>query len=659
MHEKLKKQLRQSRLSKSSPPTVEEWQRFLNQIDEDYAEDASDNHIAVLRRRLDETMLLNRVIAAATSSYRTNTILQIICREFVQAFDLARSTAAIFNGNQTELTIVAEHIRDEGEQSTLGNKIPLANNPSTLHILRTRQSLVSNNVLEDERLVATRHISEKNGTRAMILLPLLVRDQIIGTIGLNATELRTFTEEEQQLANSAAAATSQALDNAKLYEALQRKLRDQERADRLLRHQYAYLGALQETMLSLTNSLNLDVLMQDIVARAGVLLNSKHGFLYLRNHITDQFDLKAGCGAFEFSVGKTIVLDKGLGGATLKSQKMVIVRDYHKRYGTTETESRMYGAAAIPLRSSDGILGILGFAHLAEDRIFNEQEISVFENFAQFASLALDNAILHTAAMETMAQHVARGSGGLDKKESEGSRFWQQVGQALQAPLKGMITHSHSLVIEAGSQTPPTDGRWQQELAALRDSGIGLSHRINDILELNKIESGSIQLQLERVSIKTLINDSYQAVQPLIKQHNNVFAAQLSPDLAMLYLDPAKTVRILKDVLRSAAMMTRDGKIHLRAKSVVWQDMPYIAIEVEDTAQGVSSKQMAHSLGGEHPLPSAKKRAANGDRFGLVFSRLYCQLMGGDIEAQVSATHGTLVTIYLAANLSNAIDETI
>ena len=659
MHEKLKQHLRQSRLGISRPPNAEEWRRFLQQLDEDYVNQSSGEHTGLLRQQLDETMILNRVIAATTSSYRTNTILQIICQEFVNVFDLARSTAAIFNGNQTELTIVAEHIRDEGEQSTLGNKIPTANNPSTLHILRTKQSLVSDNVLDDERLAATRHIAEKNGTRAMILLPLMIRDQVLGTIGLNSTEIRAFTSEEQQLANSVAAATSQALDNAKLYEALQRKLRDQERADRLLRQQYAYMGALQETILSLTQQFDLDALIQDIVRRAGVLLNASHGFLYLIDHATESFTLKAGCGAFEFSVGTILALDKGLGGATLKSKRMVIVRDYYKRYGTFETESRLYGAAAVPLRSSDGILGILGFAHLAEDRIFNEQELSVFENFAQFASIAVDNAILHTAASSAITQKVREGYQPQTQNTLQENRFLQQIGTALQAPLNGMVTHSESLILEAGSQSPPTAGRWQTELTALRDSGTSLAQRINDILELSQIESGNIKLQLELVNIKHLINDAYQVVQSLIKQHNNAFTAKLSPDLEMICLDSAKTGRILVDVLQHAAMFTRSGEIHLRAKSIVRKKKPYLLIEIEDTAQGVSPKQLTHILGGSRPLESAKQRAAKGDRFGLTFSRLYSRLLGGDIEAHVATPQGTLIAIYLAADLTHTIDETI
>ncbi len=663
MHNKLKKQLRKNRLSITRAPNAEEWRRFILHLDEAYEAESSVSQPAVTERQPDETLLLNRVIAATTSSYHTNAILQIICKEFVEAFDLSRSSAAIFNTTQTELTIVAEHVKEKKEPSSLGRKIPVENNPSTQHLLRSKKPLVSNNVLDDERLAATRHIAEQNGTRAMILLPLMTRAQIIGTIGLNATSVREFTEEEQKLANSVAAATSQALDNAKLYEALQRRLRDQERADRLLRNQYAYMGALQETVSNLINQLDLDALVADIVRRAGVLLNSNDGFVYLRTADPNVLKFQAGIGAFHATqMPEVLDSEAGLAGATWVSGRMIIARDYTKRFGHVETEDRLYGAAGVPLRSSEGVLGVLGFAYRAEDRIFNEQEISILENFALFAAITLDNALLHTAAAEVISVHGQSQIEEIPEFISEDMDWNQdaleQIVRALQSPLQGIVAHSQSLYAEAKSEAPPTLYRWQQEMAAIRDAGQSLAKRINDILELSDIEAGKVKLNLETVLIKSLLNEVYLAVRSLIKEHNNAFTVKIDPELDMVYLDRSKMLRILIDVLQNAAMFTRDGEIRLRAKMGRRRNQPVLVVEIEDEAQGISQEHLEQIVGGGDPLNMAKNRATAGTAFDLILSRYYCHLMSGDMEAQVVG-QGTRFTVYVGANLTDTMETLI
>ncbi|MCA9981755.1 MAG: GAF domain-containing protein, partial [Anaerolineales bacterium] len=227
---------------------------------------------ANLKRQVRDTVLLNRVINTTTSASDIVTILRILSTELAHALDVPQAACALLNEDQTQLTVVAEY-RTEARASALGTVIPVENNPGTQYILRTKRPLVSVDVQNDER-IATRDVSRQRGTVSMMLLPLLTRDRVIGTMGLNASERREFTAEEITLAQNVAAAASQALENAELYQRLQTELDER-------RRQNEYLAALYETTLGLLERMDTTSLLEAIVTRAGALAGTEHGVLYV------------------------------------------------------------------------------------------------------------------------------------------------------------------------------------------------------------------------------------------------------------------------------------------------------------------------------------------------------------------------------------------
>ncbi|MCB0034131.1 MAG: GAF domain-containing protein [Anaerolineales bacterium] len=184
-------------------------------------------------RKLRETLLLNRVIATATSTLDLNTALQTICDELASFFNLPQAAFALLNKERNRLEIVAEYL-EKGQVSALGTVIPLANNTITQDVLRTRKPVVVEDAQTDPRQPYMHDIARRRGTRSMMIIPLLVRGEVLGTLGLNATEYRKFTDYEMQLAQNVAAAASQALANAQLYAAVQQELAERRRAEEQL-----------------------------------------------------------------------------------------------------------------------------------------------------------------------------------------------------------------------------------------------------------------------------------------------------------------------------------------------------------------------------------------------------------------------------------------
>ena len=172
---------------------------------------------------------------------------------------------------------------------------------------------------------------------------------------------------------------------------------DRKRAEGALLRQNAYLAALHETTLGLMSRHNLGELLEAIIARAAQLLGTEHGFVVLPADDGEGLEQKVGIGAFATLVGRRLRPGEGVSGQVWQTRKPVVVSDYDSYESTASNldVSLVSAMAAVPLKSSDKVIGAIGMAYAADSRqIFGDAEVEVMTRFAELASLALDNARL-------------------------------------------------------------------------------------------------------------------------------------------------------------------------------------------------------------------------------------------------------------------------
>jgi two-component system cell cycle sensor histidine kinase/response regulator CckA len=172
-------------------------------------------------RRNRELTLLNRIIATSAASQETESILGTVCRELALAFDVPQSAAALFNADKTEAVVVAEYLA-EGRPPSLGEIIPAKDNPSCQYLLKHKAPLAVENAQTDPRLAPIHGLMRQRGTVSLLVLPLCVEGEVVGSLGLDAIEHRSFSEEEVNLAWRVAEQVSGSLARARLVEAQRR-----------------------------------------------------------------------------------------------------------------------------------------------------------------------------------------------------------------------------------------------------------------------------------------------------------------------------------------------------------------------------------------------------------------------------------------------------
>lgn len=368
---------------------------------------------AVRRRNL-ELESLNRVASAMTGDLDLIMSLRLMARELVETFRARNCGIALLNPAQTELSVVADALADEHEESAVGIVIPVLGNESSEHVIQTRQSLVIPEAQIDPRTELIHERMEQRRTTCLAIIPLLSGGQVIGTIGIDTVEVgRVFMEREIQLAETMATQMAGAIERDRLFE------QTRQRADELqvantaledaqdsLRAQNQYLVALHETTLGLMRRLNIEELLSNIISRAAELIGTEHGYVHLEEPDGSALQMRVGIGAYQAFVGTRVQSGVGLAGRVWQTGQPVVVDDYRAWAGRLPMADRdvLRAVMGVPLKSGNQTVGVIGLASLDLTRRFTPSELQALERFAELAAVALDNARLFDEAQRHVAE---------------------------------------------------------------------------------------------------------------------------------------------------------------------------------------------------------------------------------------------------------------
>ncbi|MEW5957487.1 MAG: PAS domain S-box protein [Chloroflexota bacterium] len=180
------------------------------------------------RRRNRELALLNQVIAASAAGLEPAAVLDIACRELALAFEASQATAGLLNEQKTAALIVAEYLpayagpSQAEARSILNQTLEVAASAVFQHLFTHKTPLVIADAGADPRLAGDRQLILRRGTISLLILPLLIKGEVIGGLTLETAEPHPFSMEEINLAWSVADQVAGALAHARLTQLHQR-----------------------------------------------------------------------------------------------------------------------------------------------------------------------------------------------------------------------------------------------------------------------------------------------------------------------------------------------------------------------------------------------------------------------------------------------------
>jgi PAS domain S-box-containing protein len=228
------------------------------------------------------------------------------------------------------------------------------------------------------------------------------------------------------------------------------------------------------------------------------------------------------------------------------------------------------------------------------------------------------------------------------------STFLANMSHELRTPLNAIIGYSEMLAEEARDSG---NDEYVPDLEKIQRAGSHLLGLINSVLDLSKIEAGKMDLYLETFELSAMLRDVTATIQPLIQQKSNQLVVETDEDLGVMHADVTKVRQTLFNLLSNASKFTENGTITLAVRRESVADVDWLSFAVSDTGIGMSSEQLGKLFQAFTQADVSTTRKYGGTGLGLVITRRFCQMMGGDITVDSTENVGTTFTMRLPAQV--------
>ncbi len=236
------------------------------------------------------------------------------------------------------------------------------------------------------------------------------------------------------------------------------------------------------------------------------------------------------------------------------------------------------------------------------------------------------------------------------------SLFLANMSHELRTPLNAILGFSEMLQEEAVEKELP---ELHSDLQKISTAGKHLLGLINDILDLSKIEAGTMELHIESFDIAPLIAEVASTIEMQVAKNGNSLEVLCPPDIGVMRADLSKVRQGLFNLASNAAKFTHEGKIRVEAERQTMDGSEWVVFRVSDTGIGLSSEQIVRLFQSFTQADASTTRKFGGTGLGLALTRRFSQMMGGDVTVHSVPAEGSVFTIKLPAVVSEMVAEPI
>ena len=267
-------------------------------------------------------------------------------------------------------------------------------------------------------------------------------------------------------------------------------------------------------------------------------------------------------------------------------------------------------------------------------------EKQIIERRATEDALQKANAILEERIHERTAElEVAKEEA--EHANSVKSAFLASMSHELRTPLNAIINFAKFL--KKGIPGPMNEE--QEELAGgIADSGQHLLNLINDVLDMSKIEAGSLKLYIESdINFSQIINTAIDYTSPLLAEKPVVIQKDMPDNLPLISGDRKRLLQILLNILSNACKFTEEGHV----KISVQNNFDHFLVSVEDTGHGIAIEDTDHVFSSFAQTESGLRQGGGGTGLGMPICKKLVEAHDGRIWFESELGSGTTFFVEL------------
>ncbi|GEM_PF-882430 len=229
------------------------------------------------------------------------------------------------------------------------------------------------------------------------------------------------------------------------------------------------------------------------------------------------------------------------------------------------------------------------------------------------------------------------------------AEYLANMAHELRTPLNAIIGYSEMLSDAVDSSDEA------QDLNKITSASKYLLDLVNNILDLSKLDANKMHVKQEEVQIEVLAQDVIATIDPLVQKNQNRIYLSLAVGLPpALVTDRMKLKQILLNLLSNACKFTQNGEITLAICQAEEQNQAWLHFAVRDTGIGMTHEQLCRLFKRYAQAEKDTQFKFGGTGLGLVLSREFARLMGGDIIVASEAGKGSEFTLKLPLTLPPA-----
>jgi PAS domain S-box-containing protein len=229
------------------------------------------------------------------------------------------------------------------------------------------------------------------------------------------------------------------------------------------------------------------------------------------------------------------------------------------------------------------------------------------------------------------------------------SQFLAKMSHELRTPLNSVIGFSNILVKRGGEAMDPKDRSFVERITANGKHLLGL---INEVLDLAKIESGKMDLELEEVHLDEFIPETLEQLEGQVRGRPVALVADVPDGVDPLRTDPGKLRQVLINLVGNAIKFTQAGSVTVRVDTLIEHPRTAYRVAVVDTGPGIPQDRLDAIFEAFQQADSSTSREYGGTGLGLSISRSLCNLLGYHITVASEVGDGSTFTINLNPRLS-------
>jgi PAS domain S-box-containing protein len=276
----------------------------------------------------------------------------------------------------------------------------------------------------------------------------------------------------------------------------------------------------------------------------------------------------------------------------------------------------MRSLIAVPIRVRDRVSGAMTLVSTAPGRRYEREDVVLAEELGRRVGAAIDNAKLFEQAQAAVAR--------AEEASRVKDEFLATVSHELRTPLNAVLGWASML------DGTVEDAKLSKGIAVIHRNARAQAKIIEDILDVSRIITGKLRLELQSVDLAKIVRDAMEVVRPSADAKMIATVLQAPPEPCMLVADPERLQQVVWNLLSNAVKFTdAEGTV----TATVSCDGPRVTLEVTDTGRGIAPKFLPLVFERFKQADGTTTRRVGGLGLGLAIVRHIVELHGGHVRA--------------------------